>query len=177
MLGLKEEIFEKVNVKELAVFLGLSGVTMLLPFFVHIQWITGPLVNALLIINLFIVGIRSTLVLALVPSLMALSAGLLPAVLAPAVPFIMIGNVIYILLIDRIYNNAKNQETGYWLGLVIASGLKFTFLFLSVSLIANLITKQEIIAKVAQMMTWPQFATAFIGGMIAYMALKWIKRI
>jgi hypothetical protein len=30
---------------------------------------------------------------------------------------------------------------------------------------------------VAQMMSWPQFATAITGGLIAWAVLKWLKRI
>jgi len=166
-----------VNVKALTSFVMLSGIAIFLPFFIHLQWITGPIVNAILIITLFLVGIRSAMVLAFVPSLMALSGGLLPAVLAPAVPFIMISNIIFILTVDYIYHNFKDENKGYWLGIVVGAGLKFIFLILSVNFIAKLLIKQELVVKVAQMMSWSQFATAVLGGMIAWAILKWLKRI
>ncbi len=167
----------RVDVRSIATFLGFAGIASILPFFIHIQWITGPIVNAMLIIVLFIVGIRSALVLCLVPSLMALSGGLLPAVLAPAVPFIMIGNVIFVLLIDRIYSMAKNENQGFIAGVAVASLTKFVFLYFSVNIITKLLIKQELVVKVAQMMSWSQLVSALAGGLLAWAILKKIKRI
>ncbi|MFA6306237.1 MAG: hypothetical protein WCV70_00290 [Patescibacteria group bacterium] len=173
---IKEEVLEKVNVRSLSEFIGLAGLALFLPFFIHLQWITGPIVNAILILTLFLAGIRSAMVVALAPSLMALAGGLLPAVLAPTVPFIMIGNVIFILTVDWFYNQAKDSGRGYWLGVIFGAALKFVFLFLSVGFITRLLFKQELAVKVAEMMSWPQFATAVLGGLIAWIILKWLKR-
>jgi len=194
MQYLKEQAMARVNIRAMTQFLSLAGVATILPFFIHLQWVTGPIVNAILIIALFLVGIRSALVICLLPSLMALSGGLLPAILAPVVPFIMIGNVIFVLSIDWIYNNriklatilrsgsdhanVNNEENkNYWLGIIVGAGLKFIFLFASINFISRLLIKQELAVKVAQMMSWPQMATAVAGGMIAWVALKWLKRI
>lgn len=173
----KEQAIEGVNVKKATQFLALAGIATALPFLIHIQLLTGPIVNALLILLLFLVGIRAALLVALIPSMMALAGGLLPAVLAPAVPFIMMSNVIFILTIDQFFNRLKNEQRGYWLGVVIGAALKFVFLLASVNLISKLLIKQELAAKVAQMMSWPQFATAVAGGVIAWAVLKWLKRI
>ncbi|MCK4554672.1 iron hydrogenase [Candidatus Parcubacteria bacterium] len=177
MLYTKEQLVELVNTQAIARFLALAGVATLLPFFIHVQWVTGPIVNAILILTLFLVGIRSALVICLIPSLIALAGGLLPAVLAPVVPFIMISNVILVLSIDWFYNRNKDEIKGYWQGAIIGAGLKFAFLFASVNVIAKLLIKQELAIKVAQMMSWPQFATAVTGGMIAWVALKWLKKL
>ncbi len=177
-MHLKESIFEQVNVRALIQFLALAGVATFLPFVLHQQLIIGPIVNAILILALFLAGIRSALTLCLIPSLMALAGGLLPAVLAPAVPFIMLGNMILVLSIDY----ATQRQTTpiyakqYWVGLVIGAGLKFLFLFASVNVISKLLIKQELAAKVAQMMSWPQFATAVAGGLVAWVILKKVKR-
>lgn len=179
---LKEKTLELVNISALTQFLVLAGVATFLPFVIHQQLITGPIVNAILILALFTVGIRSALTLCLIPSLMALSGGLLPAVLAPVVPFIMISNVILILSLDYAVNAGERQTAPinakrYWLGLCIGAGLKFLFLFASVNVISKLLIKQELAMKVAQMMSWPQFATAITGGAIAWLILKKLKRV
>src|SRR3989339_550766 len=96
MLYTKEKVLTRVNMVVIVQFLGLAGLASVLPFYIHIQWITGPVINAILIIALFLLGIRSAFLFCLVPSLMALSGGLLPPILAPIVPFIMIGNIVYI---------------------------------------------------------------------------------
>lgn len=175
--NIKIKTLSKVNTLALTRFLVLGSIMTIIPFYIHIQWITGPMVNALLILVLFIVGVREAFILALIPSLMALSGGLIPVILAPVVPFIMLSNVIFIYLIDRFYFAFKNSNYSYWTGLLIASFSKFIFLYFSVNIISKILIKQELVMKVAQMMTWPQFFTAFSGGMIAFIFLKFIKRI
>lgn len=167
----------KVNAAAIAQFLGLAGIATVIPFIIHIQWLTGPMVNALLIVALLLIGIRSAFLLCLVPSLMALAGGLLPPILAPVVPFIMISNVLFVLTIDYFYKNAKDAIKGYWLGVIFGSSLKYLFLFLNTNLIMSLVLKKELAAKVAMMMSWTQLATALAGGVIAFVFLKVIKRI
>lgn len=172
---IKEQTLKKVNVQPLTQFIGLAGLAAALPFFIHSQWFTGPIINAILILVLFLVGARSALVVAMIPSLMALAGGLLPAVLAPAVPFIMISNAILVLTVDRFYN-WRPDSRGYWQGVAAGAILKFVFLYLSVGWITKLLLKQELAAAVAKMMSWPQFMTAVLGGGIAFAVLKWLKR-
>ncbi|NTW22674.1 hypothetical protein HGA34_04020 [Candidatus Falkowbacteria bacterium] len=173
----EEEELEKVDTKTITWFLGLSATAMTVPLIVHLQPISGPIINAILILILFIVGIRSALVVALIPSMMALAGGLLPAILAPAVPFIMLSNVIFIITVDWFYNTIVEPQRAYWTGVLVGAGLKFAFLLISVRFVTGLLLKQELAPKVAQIMSWPQFVTAVIGGAIAWAILKWLKRI
>ena len=177
MSYVKQNTLIKVDTIAITQFLGIAGLATFLPFYLHIQYFTGPIINALLIILLFLVGIRSALLLCLIPSLMALSGGLIPPILAPVVPFIMISNVLFVLTIDFIYNNTKDNFKGYWLGIFAGSILKFIFLLASVKIIVPLLSKQALAMKVAQMMSWPQLLTALAGGLIAWTFLKWLKRL
>ena len=61
--------------------------------------------------------------------------------------------------------------------MIIASAFKFSFLYFSVTIIGKILVKQELTIKVAQILSWPQFITALTGGMIAWVFLKWLKRI
>lgn len=173
----KESILEGVNTKNLAQFIGLASLSLAIPALIHIQWVSGPLVNALLIITLFLSGIRSALILSMVPSLMALASGLLPAVLAPAVPFIMFSNAILVLSIDQVYFRLKNNTNAYFGGLLLGAFLKFIFLYFSISVVTDLLIKQELAAKVAQLFSWTQFVTALTGGLLAFAFLRWLKRL
>ncbi len=175
MQYLKEKTFERINTNSIAQFAGLASIAMFLPFILHIQWITGPIVNAVLILTLLKFGLRNAVAIAMVPSLMALSGGLLPIVLAPVVPFIMIGNMILILCVDWAYNNFKDKSKGYWFGVLLGAGLKFLFLFFSVNIISGLLIQQELSLKIAQMMSWPQLYTALLGGIIAWGVWKRLK--
>src|SRR4030042_6901953 len=124
----KEDILSLVK---LATFVGLS---ILVPLLGQ-QAITGPIVNALLFSSVIILGIPSAILVGLLPSLVALSTGLLPMALAPMVMFIMAANTILILSFWLL--NKKN----FWLGIISASILKFLFLFSTSSIVLDLILK------------------------------------
>jgi len=150
-------------------FISLVGVAVIVPLF-HQQAITGPVVNATLFISVTLLGVQNAILVGLIPSLVALSTGLLPPVLAPMIPFIMVGNTILIIVFGYL------KEKNFWLGIVTASVLKFLFLFSTSSIVINLLLKKEIATKVATMMSWPQLLTALVGGIIAFMFLKSIKK-
>ncbi|MFA5248667.1 MAG: iron hydrogenase [Patescibacteria group bacterium] len=177
MSYIKEQAMAKVDTAAIAQFLSLATIATALPFFIHIQWLTGPIVNAILIIAIFLAGIRGALLLCLIPSLMALSGGLLPAVLAPVVPFIMISNTLLVLGVDFVYSRSRDAVKGFAAGVLAGASIKFLFLFLTVGLMSNLVIKKELSFKIAQMMSWSQLVTALIGGVLAFIFLKWLKRI
>ncbi|MGM0629341.1 MAG: iron hydrogenase [Patescibacteria group bacterium] len=138
---------------------------------IGVQWITGPLVNASLFLATALTGVQGAVLIALMPSVLALSVGLLPAVMAPMVPFIMTGNVILVIT----FNYFKNKKMP--VGVFMASVLKFVFLYASSFVVAGLFMKSEFALKAANMMGWPQLLTALAGGIIAFCVLKVIKKI
>jgi hypothetical protein len=151
-------------------FVVLLAIASLLPVVVHNQMITGPIINATLFLAVLTLDIQSAILIGLIPSIVALSVGLLPAPLVPIVPFIMLSNTILVV----VFNWFKDKN--YWLGVVSASLLKFLFLFGTSSIVINLLLKQELAQKVSLMMSWPQLATALAGGIIAFGIYKFIKK-
>ena len=141
------------------------------PAFVHAQWVTGPMVNAILLLAVVLIGPMEAILLGLMPSVVALSAGLLPLPLAPMIPFIMLGNALLVAVFSYLYK--KN----FFTALGIAAFLKFAFLHQSVVWLMSRLLEEPIVAKLAVMMSWPQFFTALIGGMVAYGILKGIKKV
>ncbi len=166
----KEIALDKVQIsKKTAIFTVLTGIAIILPALIHQQAITGPIINATLFLSVSLLSPEIAIFVGLIPSLVALSSGLLPAVLAPMVPFIMIGNAILILTFYYF------KKINYWMGVVIGSLLKFLFLFGSSSIVIHLLLKKEVSVKVASMMSWPQLITALAGGVIAFLVLKAIN--
>jgi hypothetical protein len=170
MNQIKSLTIKKELILTLIQFTLIVGIATIAPLF-HQQVITGPLVNAMLFIATVVLGAKNAILAGLIPSLIALSSGLLPAVLAPMVPFIMVGNSILILVFSNL------REKNYWMSAILASFLKFLFLFLSSSIVINLLLKKEIATTVALMMSWPQLFTAIAGSLIAYFFLKGVKKI
>jgi len=162
-------VLAKIQARSLTVATALLGIAIFLPFFIHLQWITGPIVNAVLIIATVLVGLRLTMLVALVPSIMAMSSGLLPLPLAPVVPFIMLSNVILILIFDWL------RDRNYWLGVILGGAIKFLFLYSMTHLVLVSLLGVDLAAKAAIMMSWPQFITVLIGGALAYGVLRFLK--
>jgi len=158
-------VLKKENVFALSRFISLLAVATVAPLF-HCQPVTGPIVNAILFVSAVLLNQSQAILIGLIPSVVALSTGLLPPVLAPMVPFIMLGNTILIITFSYLRN--KN----YWLGVVTSSLLKFLFLYAASSIVINLLLKKAVATKVAVMMSWPQLITALVGGVIAYLFLK-----
>ncbi|MGD9129928.1 MAG: hypothetical protein PVJ09_05570 [Candidatus Woesebacteria bacterium] len=155
--------------RKLLTVASLLTISLLLPTIVHQQFITGPIINAILLITVSSVGVNEAMMMGLIPSTVALSSGLLPLALAPMLPFIMISNAIYILLFARLFS--KN----YFLAITAASIFKFIFLYGTSKLIVSKLLAAPLMQKVAVMMTYPQLVTALIGGLIAYLVIKSVK--
>lgn len=172
----KIQTIEKVDTAEMAWLLGLVSVATFLPFVLHLQLLTGPIINAILIVTLIVVGIRSALVVALIPSMMALAGGLLPLVLAPTIPFIMLSNVLMLLCVDWLYNRSFDVK-GFGLGVIIGSSVKSIFLFVLASFVIRLIGNPIATQMVPKLFGILQLATALAGGLIAFVFLKFIKRL
>ena len=156
---------------KILLFAVLLGIVIIVPAFIHAQWITGPVVNATLLIVAVLIGPMEAVLIGLIPSTVALSAGLLPLPLAPMVPFIMLGNAILIAVFHYLYK--KN----FFVALGISAFLKFAFLHQTVVWLMSRMLDGKIVAKLAVMMSWPQFFTAVIGGVIAYGLLKGVKKV
>ncbi len=154
----------------LAQFAVLTGIAVIAPLLGN-QLITGSIVNAVLFISVAVLGWRSAVLVGIIPSIIALGIGLLPMVLAPLVPFIIIANTILILAY------AFSLKKNYWLKVIMASFLKFAFLFFASSIVINLFLTEKVAGKIAVMMSWPQFFTALTGGLIAYLFLKGVKKV
>jgi hypothetical protein len=89
----------------------------------------------------------------------------------------MFSNAILVLSIDQVYFRLKNNTNAYFSGLLLGAFLKFIFLYFSISVVTDLLIKQELAAKVAQLFSWTQFVTALTGGLLAFAFLRWLKRL
>ncbi len=161
-----KKVIANVNMQTL-IFLGLASFAPLFP----IQGVAGPMVNALLFIAVIFLGINHTLIVCSLPSVIALSTGLLPLALAPMIPFIIIGNMILV------YSFNYFRENNYYLSVIIASVFKFLFIYSISLIIVHRFLPQKIVDSVSNMMSWPQLFNALLGGLIAFVFLKFIKKI
>jgi hypothetical protein len=127
------------------------------------QIITGTIVNASLLVAVVVLGMRGAVLLCLLPSIVSLSFGLLPIVMAPMVPFIIMGNIALVYIFNLL------RRRNFFLGLIPAALVKFSFLFLVSNFIISFFVNQTVADKIVLMMSYPQLITALMGGVVAYL--------
>ena len=158
------------SIANVGTFLLVLGGVMLAPLFPN-QFISGPIVNAILFIVTVILGLRTGILLCFIPSLMALWAGLLPAIFLPFIPFIMISNIVMVLIFNWL--RLKN----YWFAAGSGGVVKFIFLFVASQIFFKIFVPTTVAQGVSIMMSWNQLYSALFGAIIAFVFLKVIKRI
>lgn len=164
-------VFAPIKIKtKILIFFILTVLVVYLPTIIHQQLITGSLVNTVLILAVFLVGPFEALFLGLLPSVFALTSGLLPLPLAPIVPFIMISNTIFV----AIYHYFGRKF--FFLAILAAGFLKFLFLYGAANILVDFLFEEKIALILITMTGWTQFLTAVIGGILAYTVLSAIKR-
>lgn len=134
------------------------------------QFFTGIVVNAALILTVALLGVKEGLLVGILPSSIALATGLLPPVLAPMVPFVILGNTILVISFGYLKN------INFWAGTVVGSILKFAFLYGMSFVVIGLLVNKSIAGNISAMMSWPQLITAIGGSIVAYGTLRLIKK-
>lgn len=147
--------------KDLVITAALTGAAAMAPLFGQ-QLVAGTIVNAALFLAVLLSGFRAAAAVAVVPSLIALAAGTLPAAMAAMVPYIMTSNI----ALAGIFT--LGRRFGYWLAAPIAVLAKFAILTVSATVILSAITHGNIGLALASMMGWPQLITAILGSVVAY---------
>lgn len=125
------------------------------------QYITGSFVNCVLLIATHVLGVIGGITIGSLTPWIAVITGHMPFPYMS--PFIMIGNSLYVI----IFSFLKHYKTsGYILGILIGSVIKFLWLSFSVRYLF------EAPSKLIQMMSLPQLITALLGGFLAFILVK-----
>lgn len=130
----------------------------------HNQWITGTIVNTLLFVAAWRLGIVNSVLIATLPSSIALSRGLLPAPMALLVPYIIFSNILLVLVFLLLKKNLSY-------GIIVSSLVKFGFLFG-----ISLYFAPKLLGPLIVMMQWPQLITALAGGFGAAGIITFLKK-
>lgn len=144
------------------------------------QMVTGSCVNAVLALTAFLLGGGSAAVVALLSPVFAYFLGIAPQILT--VPAIMLGNLVYVLLLSRRFR-------ALWQGVLLllaAAVAKFALLYAFVAgllcslaadaLLARGLLKGPMLTALPATFSWPQLATALMGGTVALCAAVLLKK-
>lgn len=158
---------------------GLMAMALLISGLGLPQWLTGPLVNALLLLAVEWVGVSQAILIGMVTPMGAAVSGVLPLPLLAMIPFIAVGNATLVSVYGAL--RARNR----WLALGVAAVLKTAVLAITVTVlvarplsivIAGDAQALALPLPMVEMMRWPQLATALAGGVIAFGASALARR-
>ncbi|MBU3158210.1 ECF transporter S component [Clostridium frigoris] len=140
------------------------------------QLFVGPAVNAILILTAVICGGTYGLLIGFLTPLLAFLTGQLASALGPFIPFIIAGNILFVLSFIIL---SKRGKYGKYLGIIIGAFIKYIFLSISASKLIPLFELNiptKIINKLAITMGIPQLITALIGGFFALIIISLLKK-
>ena len=153
-----------MNVKFITRTAILLAITLIFQFLKMPQLITGSIVNAMLLIAAGTVGMWSGVIIGLLTPVIAFLVGIMGFPLM--IPFIMIGNGVYVIL----FSTQKNKV----IGMIVGAVVKFIWLALSVKYIMQLFNV-KVPLKIVQAFTTPQLITALIGGMLGIIVIALLE--
>ncbi|HSW10186.1 MAG TPA: ECF transporter S component [Bacillota bacterium] len=154
----------------------LLGVTMAIQMLRMPQPVTGPLINAMLVLTTLTVGMAAGIFIGLLTPWVAFTVGILPPVLGPAIPFIMGGNAALVLVMGaaiRLGHQLKfpqGERLAQIGGVIVGGFAKYLVISTAVRFLI------QVPPPVAALLQLPQLFTAWTGGALA-VAIIWAARV
>jgi hypothetical protein len=174
LMKLKKILFTAMM---LAFLIGVQFVTRSLG-----QFVTGALVNLVLLVTVFTVGLGGGLVVAVASNALAFLAGIGPA-LPQVIPFVAAANAILVgvayLVRRQIAEKGVKNKLLAAAGLLGAGAAKTLFLWVGLVLIALPLLpgiKEPQMAVLGAAFTWPQLVTSLSGGALAMLVMPLLRR-
>lgn len=131
-------------------------------------FLIGSLVNACLLVAVETVGIRPALLIVLITPIVAYFQQLLPLPIF-IIP-VALGNAIFIGIFSR------TKKWNSWLGIGVAASSKMVFMYATFSWLLTLLAiPAKLAAGLMLVMSWPQFVTGVVGGILASIIKKRLR--
>ncbi len=133
-------------------------------------FLIGSLVNACLLVTVETVGLCPALMIGAAAPVVAWFQQLLPV---PAFIFpVAFANLVYVKIFFTLRSNLP------WFGLAAAAAAKTLLLYMSITWLLTFVNlSPQVSAGIVFVMSWPQFVTATIGGLLANYVTKRLARI
>ncbi|MBP9996121.1 MAG: ECF transporter S component [Lachnospiraceae bacterium] len=165
---------KKVNTKSLTYAAALLAICIISQIFKNMSvYITGPIINACLIICVLTAGLWAAIAISVITPITSffITGSPIIAAIPLIMPCIMIGNI---LLVVAVYflKDKPNRKIGFTISIVIGAILKGLFMGIVIALIIiPALLPEAMLPKINVFQTTfsiTQFITALIGGALAY---------
>lgn len=145
------------------------------------QLFTGTLVNLVLIVGAGAVGFAGTAAAAVLSPVLAFAFGQM--LFPPMIPVVAIGNLVIVTVTWAFFTQRGRQSRPLGpmsgiIGVVCGAVAKTAFLWLSTVLVVvpAFFGGKKVVAQLLSLMfSWPQLVTAFVGGSLALVVLRFIR--
>jgi len=140
------------------------------------QFLVGPIINCILIVTAFTCGKWWGVGVGVLTPLLALLIGQLPTALALFIPFIMIGNFLFVFLFSFFKEGQMLKKS---MGVILGALAKYAFLTLAATKLIgvfNLNFPLKVVKVLAISMGIPQLVTALIGGALGLIIINLLIR-
>ena len=147
------------------------------------QYVTGSIVNLVLIVSVMTCGPATGLTVAVLSPVFSVLIGI-GAAFPPLIPFQIAGNISIVLvwfLLDKLRKSGGNKTSKlfYYIAPAAGAAVKFSVLYTGVVLIAvpyifGLPAAQS--AAMSLVFSYPQLITAFTGGVVAIIIVPPIRK-
>lgn len=173
----------KINTKQITVTAVLLAICIISQFFKNASvYITGPIINACLILAVLSVGLTCGIILSVITPVTAyfITGSPIISAIPPIMPCIMVGNIIMVIFI-YLLKNKPNSKWGLPLSMAIGSIVKALFMGISISLILiPMLLPEKMLPKMSVFQTTfslTQLIAAIIGCIYAYLIWIPLKKI
>jgi hypothetical protein len=140
------------------------------------QFLVGPIINCILILTAFICGKWWGVGVGVLTPILAWLVGQLSAPMAPFIPFIMLGNFLFVFVFSLF---KEGQVIKRVIGIICGAVVKYVFLTIAATKLIFLF-KLNLPAKIAKAlainMSIPQLITALVGGAFAIIIIELLSK-
>jgi hypothetical protein len=140
------------------------------------QFLVGPAVNCILILTAFICGKWWGVGVGVLTPWLALLVGQLKMPLAPFIPFIIIGNFLFVYIFSLL---KAGNIIRRGIGVILGAFIKYAFLTLSATKLIHafkLSFPTKVANTLAASMSTPQLITALIGGALGIIIIELLSK-
>lgn len=148
------------------------------------QLVTGSFVNAVLAVAALVAGLSSGITVAVISPVLAYLLGIAPQILT--VPAIMVGNTVFVVLLQTIAGKDSKKLARQIIAWAVAAAAKFAMLYgvvvwlicgvFAEGLMASGVLKAPMLKALPATFSWPQLFTALIGGGIALLITPVLRK-
>ena len=133
-------------------------------------YITGPSINAVLIVATVFTGILGGLLIGCITPLVALTMGIVHPIVIPLVPVIVIANCTLVVTFYLLKN--KN----HYIALIAASFAKFFVFYIALNYLIKFFDL-KIPALMLVAFQLPQLLTALVGGVVGVVVARYLQKV